>query len=241
MVTAAPQHAPLEPGFVLHTRPYRESSLLVEAFAQASGRIALVARGARRPKSPYRGLLTPFRPLLLAWRGRGDLATLTSAEPEHGAAALSGAALLNGLYLNELLMRVLHRHDSHPELYADYANALRELGSRAPAEPVLRKFELRLMQAIGYGLVLDHDYRSGDLLQPTGRYHYVPEHGPTRERQTPAVEISGLTLAALRAECFDDPTTLREAKRLMRFLLAHHLGDKPLKSRELFRSKRAMD
>jgi DNA repair protein RecO (recombination protein O) len=226
----------LSPAFVLHHRPYRETSLLVEIFSSCEGRIAAIAKGANRPRSPLRGVLQPFRSLLIAWVGRGEVATLTRAEVDGPPVMLVGRKLLSGFYMNEVLMRVLHRHDAHPKLFQGYQKSLKELSEADNEEPVLRVFEKRLLDEIGYGLVLDHDVDSGTPIDPDRNYYYQRDKGPwqTVPESTPTLKVRGQTLIALAREHIHEPEHLREAKQLMRFALKPHLGDKPLMSRELF-------
>ena len=227
----------LEPALVLHARPYRETSLLVEAFSRGHGRVGLVARGARGPKSRMRGLLQPFVPLLLSWRGRGELATLTGAEAQGGALPLAGSAVVVGLYLNELLLRFVHRHDPEPTLFDHYRAALGEVAREDDPEPVLRIFEKRLLEAVGYALELEHETDSGAVIEPDGRYRYTADAGPRRwtNDASPGVCVSGSTLRALAVEQFADQRTLKEAKRLMRSIINEHSGGRALASRELWK------
>ncbi|MBI2778826.1 MAG: DNA repair protein RecO [Gammaproteobacteria bacterium] len=238
----------LQPAYVLHSKPYRDTSLLIEAFTPEFGRIGLVARGARAAKSRMRGLLQLFRPLLISWVGKGDLVTLAAAE-EHGLApVLGGRALLSGFYLNELLLRLLHRHDPHPALFHMYDAALHGLAAQADGNPpdgdaqlqqTLRTFEKNLLQEVGYGLVLDHDVVTGSSIEADGKYRYHLEKGPI-QLAAPEVEkgvgisIQGRSLIALAQNDLGDASVLREAKRLLREALAVHLGPKPLRSRELY-------
>lgn len=230
----------LEPGFVLHRRPYRETSLLVELLSRHHGRVGLVARGARRQRSVLRGLLEPFTPLLLDWDARGELGTLRSAErSEGGHAPLVAGVLPAGFYLNELLVRLLHRDDPHPVLFDDYAMTLAGLAAPGGVEPLLRVFEKRLLDSLGYGLVLRYEARSQRPVTAYGCYDYFAEEGPrpaTGGDPPPgAVRVAGRTLLALADEALDEPQSLREAKRLMRRALAPHLGERPLHSRTMFR------
>ena len=229
----------LERTFVLHQRPYRESSLLLEVFAAHAGRIGLLAKGARRPQSRWRGILQPFRPLLLSWSGRGELASLTRAELVGRVRTPNGRSLLSAFYVNELLLRLLHRHDAHPELFETYHDTLTLMCDGESDDVVLRIFEKKLLAAIGYGLVLDRDIASGDPLEPDCSYDYWPDRGPVRQcgRETHAVAITGRTLRALATEQLDSAVTLREAKLLMRRLLGIQLGERPLHSRGLFRPR----
>lgn len=231
----------LHPGFVLHRRPYRETSALIELLSALHGRVAVVARGARRRTSHWREALLPFRPLAVAWSGRGELGTLTAAEAEEPALPLAGRGLASAFYLNELLVRLLPRHDPCAGLYARYAWALARLAAGDAEEPVLRVFEKDLLEVLGYGPVLDREARSGAPIVAEARYLYEVEAGPVRAERVEgeAVAVGGRTLMALAANRLEDPETLAEAKRLMRFLLRPHLGARPLASRALLRAPSA--
>src|SRR3954470_16585816 len=131
----------LEPAFVLHSREYRDTSRILDVFSVAHGRLTLFARGARGPKSKLASLLMPFRPLLVSWTGRGDAAQLTGAEPHGEALTLPPRQVLSAFYLNELIINLTTRHDPQPQLFSDYAQALRRLCAEAPPKPALRVFE----------------------------------------------------------------------------------------------------
>ena len=227
----------LEPALVLHARPYRESSLLVEAFSRGHGRLGLIARGARRPTSRMRGLLQPFIPLLLSWRGRGELQTLIGAETEGGIPPLAGSATIVGLYLNELVLRFLHRHDPEPMLFDHYLSALDGVAHGSDSEPILRVFEKRLLEATGYALELRREASSGLAIEPEGRYRYAPDSGPERwtSGTSPGVCVSGSPLLALAREQITDRRALKEAKHLMRSIIDEHCGGRVLASRRLWR------
>ena len=227
----------LEPALVLHARPWRESSLLVEAFSRGHGRLGLVARGARRPKSRMRGLLQPFIPLLLSWRGRGELATLTGADTEGSFSPLAGSVAIIGLYINELLLRFLHRHDPEPMLFDHYLVALDGIARGNDPEPILRIFEKRLLEAAGYALELKREGRSGMAIEPEGRYRYTMDSGPEHwsSSASPGVCVSGSTLLALAREQITDRRALKEAKHLMRSIIDAHCGGRVLVSRGLWR------
>ena len=228
----------LEPALVLHARPWRETSLLVEAFSRGHGRLGVIARGARRPKSRMRGVLQPFIPLLLSWRGKGELATLTGAEAAGGVIPLAGSAAIVGFYVNELLLNFLHRHDPEPMLFDHYRAALDRIAHTDDPEPVLRIFEKRLLQAVGYALELEREANSGIAIDPEGRYRYTTDSGPERwsDGTRPGVCVSGSTLLALaREEDLADRRALREAKHLMRSLIDEHCGGRVLASRRLWR------
>lgn len=231
-----------EPAYVLHHRDHGETSLLFEVFTRAHGRVAMVAKGARRAHSPLRATLIPFQPLVVGFSGRGEVLTLTTAEPLAPAPVFSGEGLYCGLYLNELLLRLVHRHDPHERLFQDYGNTLRRLETGVSREAVLRLFEKHLLEEMGYGLVLDHEVENGSPLSPEQRYWYLPERGPVSEApQSGGIPVLGSSLMALASESLAGQIELREAKRLLRHLLAPHLGARPLMSRRLFRSERSTD
>ncbi len=227
----------LQPAYVLHQRPYRESSQLLEVFCRDQGRLGLVARSVKRVRSPWRGLLQQFRPLLVSWSGRGELMTLINAELMEQAPLLKGRALLSGFYMNELLMRLVQRNDPHPTLFEAYGTALMGLAETSREESVLRLFEKRLLDAIGYALALESEPDSGRAVIAGTRYRYRLEHGPVAERDgmTDGVAVKGETLLGLAREELDTPEMLKEAKQLMRYVLRAYLGRRPLNSRELFR------
>lgn len=224
-----------EPAYVLHSYPFRETSLIVEVFSRHHGRVALLARGARRPRSALRGLLMGFQPLSLAWAGRGEVATLMKAEWQGGLPLLSGQALFCGYYLNELLLKLLPREDPHERLFDRYAETLAGLASGV-TEADLRAFETDLLRELGYGLNLTQDTR-GRPIDPEARYRYRIEHGAERD-DGPAADgeaIRGQTLLDIASRRYDDPTTLAQGKRLMRALINHYLAGRELATRELFR------
>ncbi len=243
-----------QPAFVLHRRPYGETSLLLEVFTRNYGRLGLLAKGARRPRRALSGVLKPFQELLIGWSGRGELPVLNGAEPCAEVGELGGEALYCGFYMNELLLRLLHRHDPHEGLFDDYRRALAALGAsdgggkgQGGYEAVLRIFEKRLLAAIGFGLVLDRDVGVGSPIESTAVYDYILERGPVRlaaggDKHVPptneSVRVRGATLCGLRNETLD-AEGLREAKRLLRAVLARHLGPRPLTSRELYARLRA--
>lgn len=226
----------LHPGWVLHSRPYRETSLLVEALAREYGRVGLVARGARSARSKLRGMLQPFQPLLISWVGRGELCTLTGAEAAGVPPLMPSSSYRHAFYMQELLLRLLHRNDPHPGLFDAYGEALDALGeSPGSEEPVLRVFENALLQELGYGLVLDHDVGDGSPIADDRVYTYHLEHGPMAGvAEESGIEVSGAALTALASGRVCKKRHLQEIKRLMRAALSLYLGDRPLKSRELF-------
>jgi DNA repair protein RecO (recombination protein O) len=226
-----------QPAFVLHTYPFRETSLIVEAYAQDHGRLALVARGARRPKSSLRGVLMPFQPLLLSWAGKKELRTLVRAEWHGAYAPLRGQALICGFYLNELLLKLLPRDDPHERLFAVYAETLTALRSEADQPALLRRFELSLLEELGYAVVLDRDVERNEPVAREQSYVYVVERGPVAgpsPRQN-GVELSGQTLIDMQSGRFTSAVTQHESKNLMRTLINHYLGNQVLHTRQLLR------
>jgi len=233
-----------EPGFILHTYPFKETSVVAEVLTRSHGRVALIARGARRPASALRGLMQPFTPLLLSWFGKSDLKTLHAAEWQGGLVAPQGRALMCGFYLNELLLRLLARGDAHELLYDRYLDTLSQLANEtcstdyeraAQFERILRRFEKNLLSEIGYGATFDIDADSQSPIDPDARYVYQPERGALRASGQPGCAVSGQTLLDLAGDRFDRPATLIESKALMRSLINHTLGAKPLYTRQLLR------
>ena len=227
-----------EPGFILHTYPFKETSVVAEVLTRSHGRMALIARGARRPASALRGLMQPFTPLLVSWFGKSELKTLHAAEWQGGLMAPQGRALMCGFYLNELLLRLLARGDAHELLYDRYVDTLEQLAGEACStdyERILRHFEKNLLSEIGYGATFDVDADDGTPIEPAVRYVFQPERGALRARGQPGCPVSGQTLIDLAAGRFERPATLVEAKSLMRALINHTLGTKPLYTRQLLR------
>jgi DNA repair protein RecO (recombination protein O) len=222
-----------QPAYVLHARAYRENSLLLETLTREHGRAAMVARGAKGAKSKWRNLLQPFRPLLVSWSGRGELGTLTGADQVAAPPRLHGEALYCGLYLNELLIRLLHRGDPHPEVFERYRAALSELASGIPPQPVLRIFEKHLLDAVGYGLILDREHGTENAVRADASYDYRPDRGPVRVSGRAGGAVSGTALLALESEQLADDL-LPDLRRLMRRVIGYHLGDRPLASAALF-------
>jgi DNA repair protein RecO (recombination protein O) len=225
-------------GFVLHSYPFRETSLIVEAFTRDQGRIALVARGARRPRSSLRGVLSPFQPLLLSWSGKSELRTLVRAESQNGYRALEGETLMCGFYLNELLLKLLPRDDPHERLYDAYQQTLGGLGAALQREGILRRFELRLLEELGYAVMLDHDAGSGAPIDAQRRYVYVIERGPVELEGLDSgkgVELSGATLLDMQSGSYESAATQQQSKLLMRALIDHYLGKQVLHTRQMLR------
>lgn len=212
--------------YVLHTRPYRESSLLVDCFSKTFGRVSLIAKGVRQAKSRRVGLLQPFIPLLISWVGRTDLYTLCQLEALCAQRLFSGEQLLCGLYINELLMRLLQREDPHPELFEAYERLLIELVQASNCERALRIFEKNLLGTLGYAF-------SFEAIQENSHYRFEGATGFIQTDSSTHETFSGESLLALNAENLGDHH-LKEIKKLMRQALFFLLNDKPLKTRELF-------
>lgn len=232
---SAKQRVDGAPAYLLHTRPFSESSLILDVFARNHGRLALLARGARRPRSALRGVLLGFQPLQLGWFGGGEVKTLAKAEWIGGLPLLTGKCLLLGYYLNELLLKLMPREDAHPVLFDAYSAALAALAHGAAETAELRRFEKTLLRELGYGLALDREAESGRPVCADGRYIYQVERGavPAGDATDESV-LSGKTLLDLAADDYSDARTLAESKTLMRQLMAHYLGGQALQSRRIF-------
>lgn len=215
--------------FVLHSRPYKETSALVD-FLTPEGRLRAVLRGARGKAG---SLARPFLALELELRGHGELKTVARLETAGIPHLLGGDALFSGLYLNELLVRLLPAEDPHPQLFVHYAATLAALAAGRPLEPLLRAFEWRLLDDLGYGFALDRDCQ-GQPVDPGALYQWLPEIGFQSIAQLQPGLFHGRELLALAAAAWEEPGALAAAKRLMRQALAPHLGGRPLASRELF-------
>ncbi len=222
--------------FVLHRRDYGNTSLLLEVFGCGEGRFPALAKGARRPRNPAGALLQPFQPLWLAAVGRGEVRTLTRIEGAGQPLPLQGRPLLCGFYVNELLLRLLGRNDPHDRLFAFYQDTLRRLGEPAELETWLRQFELRLLEELGYAVTLDREAEGREPVRPDGFYLFEAERGVRRASGSQSGQVvSGATLLALVQGTPLGPAQAREARRLLRQVLAPYLGEGALESRELYR------
>ncbi|MFY1664717.1 DNA repair protein RecO [Pseudomonas sp. Pseu.R1] len=219
-----------QPAYVLHSRPYRENSALVD-FITPQGRLRAVLRSA---KGKTGSLARPFVPLEVEFRGRGELKNVGRMEGAGIAVWLEGEALFSGLYLNELLIRLLPAEDPHPRIFEHYAATLAALAEGRPLEPLLRSFEWRLLDELGYGFALDADI-NGDPLVADGLYRLQVDAGLERVYLLQPGLFQGVELLAMAEADWTAPGALSAAKRLMRQALAVHLGGRPLVSRELFR------
>lgn len=230
------QRVDLEPAYVLHRRPYSNTSWIVEFFTENHGRVVALARSARGLKSRYRGKIELFFPMLISWSGRGELKTLGQVEFSMAPLLLKGEALLCGFYLNEVLLRLLQREDPYPQLFVVYQETLQQMVHTEKLSSTLRRFEKKLLHELGYGLSLTEEVQTGVAIIAEQYYRYIPDRGFVRSVCGQATDIfSGASLLALHYEQFQCATQLNEAKRLLRLVLTRHLGDKPIKSRDLLR------
>lgn len=224
-----------QPAFVLHSYPYRETSLIIDVFSRDHGRLALVAKGAKRPHSALRGVLQTFQPLSMSWSGKSEMRTLTGAEWVGGMLPLCGDALLCGFYVNELLVKFCAREDSHPQLFHHYVVTLTRLAHDEPPVQVLRSFERVLLRETGYAMALDRTVARKAVVAE-GRYVFDPERG-VREAasELPAhwPVISGQTLLDMERDDYHRAQTVAQSKTLMRFLLNTYLGGTPLATRQI--------
>lgn len=223
-------------GMVLHRRVWRETSALLDVLTPEHGRIGLVVKGYRSRKN-MNGMLEPFRELQLVWSGRGEMFTLNQAESGEHQWRLTGERLYCGLYLNELLWRLLPRHDAHPDVYQLYQQTLHYL--LLPDNRIaqtLRLFEKRLLVMLGFGLLLEVEADQVTAIDAAARYCYDPEHGARRSRQSQLGDsIAGASLLALHHEEFDQPGQLADARRVLRSVIQYHLGSVQLHSYQLLK------
>jgi len=227
----------LTPAYLVHQYAWRETSRVLEIWSREHGRLGLVARGVRRPRSPYRSLLQPFAPLLLSWTQRSELGSLTGAEAAGLPARLKGRPLMAAFYMNELLLRLLPRQDAHAALYDRYTATLAALTESRPAA-ALRLFEKHLLDAMGYGLNLTRALPGDGPVEADAQYLYELDSGPRRliGRRSSGLVIRGRVLLALHGEALDDADDLRVAKRLLRAALERHLDGRALKSAAVMRA-----
>ncbi|QOC23479.1 DNA repair protein RecO [Wenzhouxiangella sp. AB-CW3] len=221
-------------GWVLHRRPWRESSLLIEFFGREQGRTGLVARAARSARSPWRGLAEPFALLSARWTRRGEMGTLTGLEPAGHRVMLSGRALWCGLYANELIMKLLARDDPSPEIFEAYALLIEQLGNDQPLASAVRTFELALLGALGVAPDFTHDANDGSPIDPSARYHLDPEAGFLPVQRDGQAVYAGQTILALAGQVEESAAGALDSRRLMRQLIDHQLAGRPLESRRLF-------
>ena len=228
----------LQPAYVLHHRPYRDTSRILELFTRDYGRVSVFARGARSARkagTALTSILQPFNRLLISWSGKGEAGQLTAAEFDGAVSTLPPDRLVSGFYLNELLLKLFARHDSHPEVFALYGATLDALKVDATGLRPLRLFEKRLLDALGYGLALDRDVDADRPIDVRYAYRYRLDQGAMRiDGVAEGVGIfSGSTLLAVAREDFSDPAVCAEARALLRAALDRCLEGKELRTRQV--------
>jgi DNA repair protein RecO (recombination protein O) len=229
--------------YLLHKRAYRETSSILEVLTKDYGRLSLMARGARGARSKVAGNLMLFTPLVISWQGKGELPYIKSIErADLKAPVLKNKSLLSAMYINELLMYMLHKDDVHEDVFEHYHRCLYRLEEGNKLEITLREFEIKLLEMLGFGLNLSTEADTGEDFQLGEVYSYFLEHGAVKssgQQGASVPKISGACLLALTNNHFqaisDNSEHLLELKQLMRFVISHHLGHKKLKSREMFR------
>jgi len=235
-MTRDPRRIQLAPAYILHHRPYRDTSRILEVLTREHGRLTLFARGVRGPKAKLSSVLQPFQLLLVSWNGRGDAAHLTTAESAGPGAPLPPGSLMAAFYLNELMLKLTTRHDPLPGLFDDYQVTLDALRAGEPLEPPLRVFEKRLLETLGYGLELSFQAQSADPIEPAGYYHFRPAQGLFPAARDAAGALAGASLLSLAREELSQPRELDDARRLLQAALAHCLEGRELTTRAVARS-----
>ncbi len=231
-----------QPAFLLHARPFRETSLIIEVFTRNFGRVGLLAKGVRNPKSRKRALVMPFQSLLLGWSGKGELPLLTAIEATDCARELPTEQRYAVFYLNELLLKLLHRHDAHESLFDVYRDILEEIYQGVPIQHALRRFEKELLSESGYGLILHQEAHTCRPVEAERRYQYIPNQGPKlvakgehkKTSSQQGIAIKGKSLLDFYHDVFDDKESLKECQKLVRYLLDSQLEGKPLHSRRVY-------
>jgi len=226
----------LAPAYILHHRPYRDTSRILEVITRDHGRLSLFARGVRGPKAKLASVLQPFQLLLLSWSGRGDAAQLTAAESADHHPPMPATCLMASFYLNELLMKLTTRHDPLPLLFDDYHVTVEGLRQGLLLEPTLRIFEKRLLEALGYGLDLATQAQTGKPIEPGEYYHFRPAQGLFPTVAEAAGALSGRSLISLASEQLESGRGLEDARRLLQAALAQCLEGRELATREVARA-----
>jgi DNA repair protein RecO (recombination protein O) len=235
-MTRSLRRVELTPGYLLHHQPWRDTSRILEVWSRDHGRLSLFARAVRGPAAKLAPVLQPFEPLLISWSGRGEAPQLTHAERAGDGAPLPAAALLPAFYLNELLLKLTTRHDPQPALFEHYHQALGRLRAGGPPEPALRMFELRLLEALGYGLDLTAEARGGAPVEPDGYYHFRPGEGLAVAAAGAPGALAGRSLLALAAGRLERARVLEDARRILQAALGACLEGRPLATRAVARS-----
>ncbi|HZO22792.1 MAG TPA: DNA repair protein RecO [Steroidobacteraceae bacterium] len=235
-MTRSARRIQLTPGYILHHRPYRDTSRILEVLTREHGRLSLFARGVRGPKAKLASVLQPFQMLLFSWNGRGEAAQLTGAESAHAGPPLPSSCLMAAFYLNELLLKLTTRHDPLPLLFDTYHDTIEGLRQGESLEPRLRIFEKRLLEALGYGLELSAEAQTGKRVEPNAYYHFRPEQGLVATVAQAAGALAGTSLIGLASEHLAGERELEDAKRLLQAALAQCLEGRPLATRMVARA-----
>jgi len=220
----------LQAGFLLHHQNYQETSLIIDVLTHHAGRVSILAKGVRQQKSPFLGLLRPFIPINISYKGTGSLKQLTHVEAGDSELILPGLNTYCGFYLNELIRYFIPREEPYPDVFLAYFLCLQQLKETSQIEPALRRFEIQLMHALGYALLLDRDYITQQPINTLSMYVFDIEKGATVSQHG---TIHGSTLLAMSHDNYTEKFHLQEAKNLMRYVIDFHLQGKPLKSRLL--------
>ncbi len=235
-MTAHPRRIPLAPGYVLHHRPYRDTSRILEVLVRDHGRLTLFARGVRGPKPRFGGILQPFELLLLSFQLGRDAGQLTAAESAQSAPPLPAGSLMAGFYLNELLLKLTARHDPVPEVFEDYRRALAALRAGARIEGVLRVFEKRLLEAVGYGVDLTSEARTGKPIEAGRFYRFRASEGLVPAAEGDADSVAGSSLIELAREELTEGRALEDARKVLKIAIAERLEGKELATRRVARA-----
>lgn len=228
----------LTPCYILHRRDYSESSLILEVFSREYGRLNLIAKGAKRNKKKQGISYNLYQKYHISWVAKSELGTLTDIELASLSDPLRPELMMTGFYMNEIMLRLLHKHESHPELFDSYDSIIIQLINKASEQIVLRYYEKTLLQTLGYGVILDHEVETDEHLDANKEYFYKFDYGPVLvpANKDSGINVSGKTLLELDTETLSDTKNINEAKLLLRTILDQHLGDRPLASRELYQA-----
>jgi len=238
----------LQPAYLLHSRPFRDNSLILDFLTPDFGRLSAISRGGRSARSKSKSLLQPFTPVTISLSGKSELKTLRSIELRRGLVSLKGERLFSAMYMNEIIVRLFQTHEADHGFFQDYETALLQLGGGEPAEPVLRNFELTLLDALGYGVDFNAEAQTHQPLSAEHWYYFQEESGFVKVQDAaglvsadkPAANIfSGRDLLQIHERNFSEESTRRTAKLVIRGILGSHLGTAPLRSRSLFGMRQA--
>ena len=228
-----------EPSYLMHQIPYSETSQIVRIFSQKFGRVDLIAKGSKRPKSKFRSYLQPFLPLQLSWSGKSQLKTLRQAEI-HGQylVRIQGKYLLSAYYLNELILSFLRMEDPYPNLFALYASTLHDFSESKPIEPSLRQFEILMLSEIGYAINFKSEAHSQKPIETDLDYFFIIEQGfiSKPNHNSDSLRVKGQVIKAINEGDFSNQETLISAKKILRLSIHHHLDGKELKSKKVFKA-----